>query len=333
MNIHAAGQLSRPKIKDIRQKLKRHIHKTPILTSRFFNEHISGEVYFKCENFQKTGSFKIRGAINAALKIIGHDKETTVITHSSGNHGQALAYAAKVLNINAVIVMPNNAPRVKVDAVKSYGARVVMCKPTQQDREKTCGELKHSLNAYFIPPFDHIDIIQGQSTCAAEFLEEHPDLDYLLTPVGGGGLLSGSVLATKALELQTRVIGCEPKNANDAFLSLKQGIKLPAVSTQTIADGLRTSLGEINFQILKDNKIEILTVSEEEILHAFQTVLERMKIIIEPSCAVPVAVYMKYKERFENKKTGIILSGGNVDLYPLFTDLKNQIKPHLIDNE
>lgn len=317
--------LTKKEIQQTRERIANHIHETPILSSKYFNEHSGGNVFFKCENLQKTGSFKIRGASNAVTKALAEDKNTVFATHSSGNHGQALAYAAYNANTKAYIVMPDNAPQVKINAVKEYNAEVVMCAPTLNDRVKMCNKVIERTGALFIPPYDADDIIEGQSSCAAELLDDIKGLDYILAPVGGGGLLSGTVLATKILSPNTTVIGCEPENADDAYRSLISGKLIPQAKPNTIADGLRTSLGKRNFEVLTKNNTEIFTVTEGEIVNALQMVWERMKIVIEPSCAVPVAVYLKNKGLFRNKKIGIILSGGNVDLKVFFDDLKLKI--------
>lgn len=325
MTLNSTFTLTKKEILQTRERIASLIHDTPILTSKYFNERSGGNVFFKCENFQKTGSFKIRGASNAVTKALAEDKDNVFATHSSGNHGQALAYAAFKANTRAYIVMPENAPQVKINAVKEYNAEVVMCAPTLKDRVKKCNEVIVRTGAMFIPPYDSNNIIEGQSSCAAELLENVKGLDYILAPVGGGGLLSGTVLAAKILSPITKVIGCEPANADDAYRSLISGKLIPQAKPNTIADGLRTSLGERNFEVLTKNNTEIFTVTESEIINALQMVWERMKIVIEPSCAVPVAVYLKNKLLFKNKKIGIILSGGNVDLKVFFDDLKLKI--------
>ncbi len=317
--------LSKSEIERVRRRIAPNIRNTPLLTCLYFDEMVGGDIIFKCENFQKTGSFKIRGASNAVSKLQQSANNALFTAHSSGNHGQALAAAARRVNAEAIIVMPQNAPRVKVEAVKHYGGQVVMCKANLEEREKTCKTVMKETGAVFIPPYDSIDIIEGQSTCAAELLQEEKNFDYILTPVGGGGLLSGSVLAAKALHPSTTVIGCEPAGADDAYQSMKMKKRIPQKSPKTVADGLRTSLGKHNFRVLIENNTQILTVSETEILDALRQVYERMKIVIEPSCAVPVAVLLKYKELFAGKKTGVILSGGNVDLQVFFNDLDKKI--------
>lgn len=318
--------LNKEEILNTRKRIEGHIHNTPVLHCQYFDDFIQGKLLFKCENFQKTGSFKMRGASNAVIKSSEARGANLFTTHSSGNHGQALAAAAHRAGAKAIIVMPKNAPKVKIDAVKSYGAKIVFCNSTTADREKTCNRVIQQTGAVFIPPYDAHDIIEGQATCAAEILKGYTNLDYILTPVGGGGLLAGTKLAASAINPSTIVIGCEPQNADDAFQSMQKGVLIPQNSPNTIADGLRTSLGELNFKVLTENKTKILRVTEQEILMAMQIVYERMKIVIEPSCAVPVAAVMKNKFMFTGKKTGIILSGGNVDLKVFFEDLKLKIQ-------
>ncbi len=290
------------------------IHQTPIVTSSYFNNAINGQVFFKCENFQKVGAFKFRGATNAVLNLSDAQKQKGVATHSSGNHAQALALAAKNEGIKAYIVMPETSKKVKVNAVKEYGAEIIFCKPTLQSREDTLDEVVEKTGAHFIHPYDNDDIILGQSTAAYELIKEHPDLDNIMAPVGGGGLLSGTSLATHYFSPKTIIYAAEPTGANDAYLSLKAGKIIPSVNPNTIADGLLTSLGERNFKIIQQYVHKIFTVNDTEIIEAMRNVWERMKLIIEPSSAVPVAALLKYKSCFEGKKTGIIISGGNVDL-------------------
>lgn len=290
------------------------IHKTPILTIQFFNKLVEGEIFFKCENFQKTGSFKARGATNSILKLSKAEAARGVTTHSSGNHGQALAWAAREQGIKAYIVMPKNAPSVKVDAVKEYGAEVIFCESTLEARESTLEEVMAKTGATFIPPYNFQNTIEGQATAAYEIFQELENIDYLLAPVGGGGLLSGSALSTKYSSPQTEVIGCEPEKADDAFQSFKTGKLQPAKKPVTIADGLRTSLGDITFGYIQNHVNDILLCSEKEIINTQRMIWERMKIVVEPSSAVPLACLLNNKTRFRGKRVAIILSGGNVDL-------------------
>ena len=309
-----------PTLEDIRaahERIQPFIHRTPVLSSSAINEIAGCEIYFKCENFQKVGAFKARGAANAVSKLSEEDKKAGVATHSSGNHAAALARAAKIAGIPAYIVMPETAPDIKKKAVKEYGGEIIECKPTQAAREETLEKVVEETGATFIPPYDHLDVIEGQATCALEFLEDNPDLDVLMAPVGGGGLLSGTALTSHYLKPKVKIIAGEPEGANDAYLSFTTGSLKPMIGPNTIADGLLTSLGKINFRIILDHVDDILTVSDEQIIAAMRLIMERMKIIIEPSCAVPLAALLANKERFAGKKVGIILSGGNVNLAKL----------------
>lgn len=295
-------------------RISSYIHKTPVLSSTYINSVSGCRIFFKCENFQKVGAFKARGALNAVLKLSEDEAIRGVATHSSGNHAAALAMAASIRNIPAYIVMPSNAPNIKVKAVKSYGGKITFCKPTLQAREEGLNQVIEHTGAKFIPPYDHPDIISGQGTAAKEFLEEVPSLDVMMAPVGGGGLLSGTAISAKSLNPNIKVIAGEPENANDAYLSFNAGKLIPSKNPQTVADGLKTSLGDLNFYIIMDKVDSILTVSESEIISAMRMIWERMKIIIEPSCAVPFAAVLANPALFEGKNVGIILSGGNVDL-------------------
>ena len=300
------------------ERLRSYIHKTPILTNSYINDHLGAEVFFKCENFQKTGSFKARGATNSVLKLSAEEKKNGVATHSSGNHGQALAWAARQAGVNCWVVMPSNAPQVKKDAVKAYGAEVVECVPTLQAREDGLKEVQVKTGATFIPPFDYHNTVEGQSTAAYEVYQELDNLDFLLAPVGGGGLLSGSGLSTHYFSPSTRVIGTEPEMADDAWKSFNAKKIIPVINPDTIADGLKTSLGEITFPYIQKHVSEIQLCSENEILLAMRMIWERMKIVVEPSSAVPLACAIRNKEEYKGKRLAIILSGGNVDLKKFF---------------
>jgi threonine dehydratase len=293
------------------------VHKTPVMTSRSINAMVGAELFLKCENFQKVGAFKYRGATNAVLLLSGAEKKNGVATHSSGNHAQALALAAKNNGLKAYIVMPENSSKVKMDAVKGYGAEVITCIPTQQAREETLDEVVRRTGATFIHPYNNYNIIAGQATAAKELIEEVKNLDVVMAPVGGGGLLSGTALATHYFSPGSVVIAGEPANADDAYRSLQKGEVVPANPPGTIADGLLTSLGDKTFDIIRKHVNEIITVTEEEIVAAMRLVWERMKIIIEPSSAVPVAAVFKNKAKFAGKRVGIVISGGNVDLTKL----------------
>ncbi len=290
------------------------IHRTPVLQSAFLNSRFEAGLVFKCENFQKAGAFKSRGAVNAVFSLDEEEAKNGVATHSSGNHAQALARAAALRKIPAYIVMPENAPRVKIDAVKGYGGMVTFCKPTLEARESMLKKVIAQTNAVEIHPFDNLSVIEGQATAAMELLEECPDLDVILCPVGGGGLLSGTALAAHYFSDKTHVIACEPAGADDAFLSFKSGKLVPSVEPKTIADGLLTSLGVITFPIIQKFVDDIVTVKEAHIIEAMRLIFERMKIVVEPSAAVPLAAVLEKKVDVKGKKVGIILSGGNVDL-------------------
>jgi threonine dehydratase len=296
------------------KKTDGYIHHTPVLTSATLN-HLSGKsLYFKCENFQKGGSFKARGAINAVMSLTTDQASRGVATHSSGNHAAALAIAAAYREIPAFIVMPHNAPEVKKRAVEGYGANIRYCEPTLQAREQTLEEWNRETGASVIHPYNDKRVISGQATATIEFLREIPQLDTLITPVGGGGLQSGTALAASYLSPQTTVHGAEPKQADDAYRSLQAMRLIPSVNPDTIADGLLTSLGTITFAILLKYTRSIILVEENDILYALRLVWERMKIIIEPSAAVPVAAVLKYPNQIPGSHIGIILSGGNIDL-------------------
>ena len=293
------------------------VHRTPVMTSSSINSMTGMEVFMKCENFQKIGAFKYRGATNAVLTLSADEKKNGVATHSSGNHAQALALAAKINKLKAYIVMPENSSSVKINAVKGYGAEVITCAPNQDARESTLAEVMRKTGATLVHPYNNYSIIAGQATAAKELIEEVKNLDIVMAPVGGGGLLSGTALSTHYFSPKYIVIAGEPANADDAYRSLQKGEMLPSVSPNTIADGLLTSLGDKTFDIIRKHVKEIIPVTEEEIIAAMRLVWERMKIIIEPSSAVPVAAAIKHKEQFKGKRIGIIISGGNVDLNKL----------------
>jgi len=309
-----------PEFQDIlsaHQRIKFQIKETPVLTSESINSILGCKVYFKCENFQKVGAFKFRGASNAVLSLSDDKAINGVATHSSGNHAQALALAGRLKNIPAYIVMPNNSPKVKSDAVNGYGGKIFFCEPTLDARESTLNEVVEQTGATFIHPYNNFDVICGQGTAALELMNKVHDLDIVLTPVGGGGLLSGTSISVKALNPSTIVIAGEPEGADDAYKSIQKGEIVPSINPKTIADGLLTSLSPLTFKIIQSNVNQILTVSEESIIGAMRLIWERMKIIIEPSSAVTVAAMLENKKIFINKKVGVILSGGNVDLTKL----------------
>jgi threonine dehydratase len=304
-------------LKDAVKRVKPYVHNTPVFESRTVNERTGSKVYFKCENFQRMGAFKMRGATNAILQLSKAERARGVITHSSGNFAQALALAAKSLDTKAYIVMPSNAPRVKREAVQGYGAEIIECAPGLASREKTTEEIQKRTKAAFIHPSNNINVILGQGTAAYEFIEEVKELDYVLTPVGGGGLVAGTAVAVHYMLPESETIGSEPFGADDAFLSLKIGKIQPSVNPKTIADGLKTQLGDQNFPIIRKYVSNIIRVEESEIIDAMRYIWERMKIVIEPSSAVAVAALFRKRERFIKKKVGVIITGGNVDLNTL----------------
>lgn len=293
-------------------RIKPYIHRTPVLTCQSINQMLGITVYFKCENFQKVGAFKSRGACNAVFSLDENAIARGVATHSSGNHAQALARAAHIRGCKAYIVMPETAARVKVEAVKGYGGEIFFCKPTLASREETLQEVIRQTGATEIHPYNDYRVIAGQATAARELLEETGPLDIIMTPVGGGGLLSGTALAIAYLSPSTKVIAAEPAHADDAFRSFTTRKLVPSLNPQTIADGLLTSLGSRTFPIILDHVHRIITVSEETIIQAMLLTWERMKIIIEPSSAVPLAALMENQDDFQGKSIGIIISGGNV---------------------
>lgn len=303
-----------PELAEARARVEPYAHRTPVLTSAHFDHLTGAKLFFKCENFQKVGAFKFRGACNAVFSLSPDELERGVVTHSSGNHAQALALAARLRGTRATIVMPDNATAIKVAAVRGYGAEVVLCQPTQEGREGETARIVEATGATLIHPFNDSRIVAGQSTAAQELLEDVAELDMILAPVGGGGLLSGCALAAHHYSPETRVVGAEPAAADDAARSLEAGQILPALPPATIADGLLTSLGELTFAILRDHVERIVTVDEAAIVEAMRAVWERMKIIIEPSSAVPVAALLKGALEARGERVGVILSGGNVDL-------------------
>ncbi len=306
-----------PTLADIKLAARRiapFVHKTPIFTSLTIDRFVDGEVFFKCENLQKTGAFKIRGATNAVFSLSSEQAVRGVATHSSGNHAAALAQAAHWRGITSTVVMPCNAPLVKQRAVAGYGAEVTLCEPTLQARETTLAKVVERTGATFIPPYNDYRIIAGQATAALELCAEVTDLDVVMAPVGGGGLLSGSVLAARALIPGIRVLGVEPADVDDAFRSFRAGYIIPMVKPDSIADGLLTSLGTLTFPIIKEYVHDIVTVSEEAIVSAMRLLWERMKLVVEPSAAVPLAALITHRIELSGQRIGIILSGGNVDL-------------------
>ena len=299
------------------ERIKPFVHHTPELTCESINRIFGAELFFKCENFQKAGAFKYRGASNAVLLLTDEQKKNGVATHSSGNHAAALALAAAQNGISAHIVMPRNAPEVKRRAVAGYGAQIRFCKPTLEARESTLEQVINDTGATPVHPYNQWEVICGQGTAALELMQQIEAVDSVITPVGGGGLLSGTAGYIKEKFPLTQVIGGEPKMADDAYQSFNKGVLIPVVNPNTIADGLRTSLGTLTFEIINNKVDRIYTVSEEAIVEAMRLIWERMKIIVEPSSAVPPAVILENKADFRDQKIGLIISGGNVDLTSL----------------
>ena len=302
---------------DARDRISAIVHKTPVLSSSTFNHLVGAEIFFKCENFQRMGAYKMRGASHALSRLTDSQLDKGVVTHSSGNFAQAIALAAKLRGVRANIVMPENAPVVKVEAVRGYGAEIVFSGPEPADREEAVNEVISKTGMTFIHPSNDLQVILGNSTCAQELIEEVPQLDIIIAPVGGGGLLAGTALAGHWFSPSTQIWAAEPENVDDAFRSLRSGQIETNMRTDTIADGLRTNLGDINFPMIKELVSTVLLVSEAEILEAMWWVWERMKIIIEPSSAVAVAAIIRYKDLVEGKRVGVIISGGNADVRQL----------------
>jgi threonine dehydratase len=301
-------------IKEAAARIKGFVHRTPVLSSQNLNKIAGAEIYFKCENLQKAGAFKSRGAINAVFSLSHEEIQRGVCAHSSGNHAAALSRAAGLRGARAYIVMPENSSTVKIDAVKHYNGIITFCKPTLADREATLAQIKNETGAIEVHPYNDYRIIAGQATAALELIEEEHPFEIIMAPVGGGGLLSGTALSTRYFSPGTKVIAAEPTGADDAFRSFYGNQLFPSVNPRTIADGLLTSLGSLTFPIILEHVQQIVTVSEESIIRAMRLVWERMKIIIEPSSAVPFAAVLENKLDHTGKRIGIILSGGNIDL-------------------
>ena len=311
-----------PALKDVEsayERIKDIVNKTSVLTSQTLDKTVRANVFLKCENFQRVGAFKFRGVCNKLLLLSSKEKAKGVVTHSSGNHAQAVSHASSLLGIKSVIVMPENAPKVKVDATQGYGAEIVRCASNIKAREETCQNLIDKHGYTLVHPYDDDQIIAGAGTAAYELIKEVGGLDYMFCPVGGGGLLSGTSIATKGLCPDSKVVAVEPKRADDAYRSFIDGKLYPSLYPDTIADGLRTSLCERTFKIIQDNVDEIITVSEKEIVDAMKFLWIRMKIVVEPSGAVPIAGVIKMSESIRNKKIGVIISGGNIDLDDFFS--------------
>jgi len=312
-------------IREAYERIRGLVHRTPIMTCATLHRESGNQVFLKCENFQRGGAFKFRGACNAVLQLTPDERRRGVVTHSSGNHAQALALAATLNGIACRVVMPTSAPEVKRQATAGYGAEIIPCEPTLEARQTTAARVVEETGAVLIPPYDDDRIIAGQGTAALELLDEIRHLDAILAPVGGGGLLAGTALAAQAARLEThrpKVIGCEPAQADDAYRSFKSGERVVHATPNTIADGLRTTLGERNFEIIRRHVTDIVLVSEEEIIEAMRFIWERAKIIIEPSSAVAVAPVLFRKLNMSGQRIGIILSGGNVDVSEFFRRLR-----------
>ena len=305
--------ITKETLEQAHERIKSYVHRTPIMTSEAIDAIAGCHIFFKCENLQKIGAFKARGAMNAALQLTAEQRSKGIATHSSGNHAQAIARAANILGIPSYIVMPRTAPEIKKKGVRGYGGQIFECEPNVQSRESTLADVVAKTGANEIHPYNNYHIIAGQSTAAMELIEDVPKLDFMMAPVGGGGLLSGTSLAAKFFSPSTKVIAGEPAGADDAFRSMQSG-KIEVSQANTIADGLLTSLGDKTFPIIREHVEKIIPVTDEEIVAAMRLIWERMKIIVEPSAVVPFAALLKEKENFKGKKVGVILSGGNVDL-------------------
>src|SRR5438309_3165375 len=315
--VELVGSVNLDTIRAAHERIRPYIHRTPVLTNSWLNDACRASLFFKCENFQKVGAFKSRGATNAVFTLDDETARGGVATHSSGNHGAAVARAAKLRGIPAHIVMPSNSAKVKIRAVQSYGAQVVFCEPTEKARETTCADVIAQTGATLIHSFENLDVIAGQGTAAVEFLEDVPDLDLVMCPIGGGGLLAGTALAAKSMRPNIKVIAVEPENADDAAQSFRAGRVIHTEKKFTIADGLRTNVGEPNFAIIRRYVDDIVTVSEDAIVSAMRMIWETMKITVEPSSAVPDAAIQEGKIDVERQRVGTILTGGNVDLEAL----------------
>ena len=304
-------------LKDIEaahERIRPHIHRTPVFTNNSLNELSGAELYFKCDNFQKAGSFKIRGATNTVEQLTIEELNRGVATTSSGNHGAALSMAVTRRGGKTKVVMPNNTPEIKVNNVKRNGGEVVWCEPEQESRESVLKELIEETGAVVVHPYNDERIMAGQGTCAKELLEDHPELDVIVSPVSGGGLLSGTLLSSKALNTDIQVFGAEPAEADDAYRSLKLGKIVPNETINTICDGLRAQIGGLTFPVISNLVDDIITVTEEEIIDSMRMIWERLKMIVEPSSSITLGAVLKNKDKFNGKKVGLIISGGNVDL-------------------
>ncbi|MGY5872502.1 MAG: threonine/serine dehydratase [Candidatus Thorarchaeota archaeon] len=309
-------------VREAHDRIKDHVVRTPVMTSTTIDGMTDCQVHFKCENFQRVGAFKFRGAFNTISQLTEVERQKGVIAHSSGNHAQALALAAKMLGVRATIVMPQNSPKVKVAATKEYGAEIVFCENSTESRVSVAKELTEKNGFTLVHPYNDHRIIAGAGTAALELIEEIGQLDYVFAPVGGGGLLSGTAIATKGLCPNSKVIAVEPQNADDAYRSFKANKIFPSVYPNTIADGLCTQLGDLNFEVIKKHVDDIILVSEQEILDAMRLFWERMKLVVEPSGAVSLAGFLKMSKDIHGSKIGVIISGGNIDLSDFFEGIQ-----------
>ncbi len=310
-------ELTLPTFEDVKsahERIKPHIHRTPVLTSSYFNDLVGAEIFFKCENFQKAGAFKVRGASNAVFGLSEENAKKGVATHSSGNHALSLSYAAGRRGIPCHVVMPRTAPDAKKAAVRGYGGIITECEPSTTSREAVFADVQAMTGANFVHPYNDPRVIAGQGTCSREFMEQTDGLDMMVAPIGGGGMISGTCVTLSTIAPEVQIIAAEPEQADDAFRSFKAGHIIADDAPNTIADGLKVPLKELTWHFVSNHVTDILTASEQEIIDAMKLTWQRMKIVMEPSCAVPLATILKNKEKFAGKRIGVIVTGGNVDL-------------------
>ena len=310
-------ELTLPTFEDVKsahERIKPHIHRTPVLTSSYFNDLVGAEIFFKCENFQKAGAFKVRGASNAVFGLSEENAKKGVATHSSGNHALSLSYAAGRRGISCHVVMPRTAPDAKKAAVRGYGGIITECEPSTTSREAVFADVQAMTGANFVHPYNDPRVIAGQGTCSREFMEQTDGLDMMVAPIGGGGMISGTCVTLSTIAPEVQIIAAEPEQADDAFRSFKAGHIIADDAPNTIADGLKVPLKELTWHFVSNHVTDILTASEQEIIDAMKLTWQRMKIVMEPSCAVPLATILKNKEKFAGKRIGVIVTGGNVDL-------------------
>lgn len=310
-------ELTLPTFEDVKsahERIKPHIHRTPVLTSSYFNDLVGAEIFFKCENFQKAGAFKVRGASNAVFVLSEEDAKKGVATHSSGNHALSLSYAAGRRGIPCHVVMPRTAPAAKKAAVRGYGGIITECEPSTTSREAVFADVQAMTRANFVHPYNDPRVIAGQGTCSREFMEQTDGLDMMVAPIGGGGMISGTCVTLSTIAPEVQIIAAEPEQADDAFRSFKAGHIIADDAPNTIADGLKVPLKELTWHFVSNHVTDILTASEQEIIDAMKLTWQRIKIVMEPSCAVPLATILKNKENFAGKRIGVIVTGGNVDL-------------------